>query len=120
MTINRLIQSKIKIFGNRKDLPNKILEIFQNIEESSCNNTNLILNIAFNYGFKNEEFLNLFNDYDFYYNKMKNNLEILSKKFKKDGIDYILIDQLDNPETSFLKTDYHLNENGHDEVFKKF
>ena len=51
---------------------------------------------------------------------MKNNLEILSKKFKKDGIDYILIDQLDNPETSFLKTDYHLNENGHDEVFKKF
>ena len=74
----------------------------------------------FNYGFKNEEFLNLFNDYDYYYNKMKNNLEILSKKFKKDGIDYILIDQLDNPETSFLKTDYHLNENGHDEVFKKF
>lgn len=74
----------------------------------------------FNYGFKNEEFLNLFNDYEYYYNKMKNNLEILSKKFKKDGINYILIDQLDNPKTSFLKTDYHLNENGHDEVFKKF
>ena len=51
---------------------------------------------------------------------MKNNLEILSKKFRTDGIDYILIDQLDNPKTSFLKTDYHLNENGHDEVFKKF
>ena len=74
----------------------------------------------FNFGFENEEFLNLFNDYEYYYNKMKNNLEILSKKFKKDGINYILIDQLDNPKTSFLKTDYHLNENGHDEVFKKF
>ena len=74
----------------------------------------------FNYGFENEEFLNLFNDYDYYYNKMKTNLEIISKKLKKDGIDYILIDQLENPERSFLKTDYHLNEIGHDEVFKKF
>ena len=51
---------------------------------------------------------------------MKTNLEIISKKLKKDGIDYILIDQLENPERSFLKTDYHLNEIGHDEVFKKF
>ena len=45
---------KIKIFGSRKNLPPKILEIFQNIEESSFNNTNLNLNIAFNYGFKDE------------------------------------------------------------------
>ena len=45
---------KIKIFGNRKNLPHKILKIFQNIEESSLNNQNLVLNIAFNYGFKNE------------------------------------------------------------------
>ena len=45
---------KIKIFGSRKNLPNKILEIFQNIEETSLNNKNLILNIAFNYGFKDE------------------------------------------------------------------
>ena len=50
---------------------------------------------------------------------MKNNLEIISKKLKKDGIDYILIDQLENPESSFLKTDYHLNEIGHNEVSKK-
>ena len=74
----------------------------------------------FNYGFENEEFLSLFNDYDYYYNKMQNNLEIISKKLKKDGIDYFLIDHFDNPERSFLKTDYHLNEIGHDEVFKKF
>ena len=73
----------------------------------------------FNFGFENEEFLNLLNDYDYYYNLMKNNLDIISKKLKKDGIDYILIDQLENPESSFLKTDYHLNEIGHDEVSKK-
>jgi len=74
----------------------------------------------FNYGLENQEFLSLFNDYDYYYNKMQNNLEIISKKLKKDGIDYFLIDHFDNPERSFLKTDYHLNEIGHDEVFKKF
>ena len=45
---------KIKIFGSKKNLPQKILEIFKNIEESSLNNKNLNLNIAFNYGFKNE------------------------------------------------------------------
>ncbi len=45
---------KINIFGSRKNLPNKILEIFKNIEKSSSNNKDLNLNIAFNYGFKNE------------------------------------------------------------------
>ena len=45
---------KIKIFGSRKNLPNKILEIFENIEKLSLNNKNLNLNIAFNYGFKDE------------------------------------------------------------------
>ncbi len=45
---------KIKIFGSRKNLPHKILEIFEKIEETSINNKNLYLNIAFNYGFKDE------------------------------------------------------------------
>ena len=56
-TFNDLVKEKgvkIKIFGSRKNLPPKILEIFQNIEETSFNNKNLILNIAFNYGFKDE------------------------------------------------------------------
>ena len=56
-TFNDLVKEKgvkIKIFGSRKNLPQKILEIFKNIEESSINNKNLNLNIAFNYGFKNE------------------------------------------------------------------
>ncbi len=56
-TFNDLVKEKgvkIKIFGSRKNLPHKILEIFRNIEESSLNNKNLVLNIAFNYGFKDE------------------------------------------------------------------
>ena len=56
-TLDDLVKEKgvkIKIFGSRKNLPNKLLEIFQNIEETSLNNKNLILNVAFNYGFKNE------------------------------------------------------------------
>ena len=56
-TLNDLVKEKgvkIKIFGSKKNLPQKILEIFKNIEESSLNNKNLNLNIAFNYGFKEE------------------------------------------------------------------
>jgi len=45
---------KINIFGSRKNLPNKILDIFENIEKLSLNNNTLNLNIAFNYGFKHE------------------------------------------------------------------
>ena len=45
---------KIKIFGNRDNLPEKIKEIFKNIEKVSINNNKLNLNIAFNYGFKDE------------------------------------------------------------------
>ena len=45
---------KIKIFGSRKNLPKKILDIFENIENLSLNNNTLNLNIAFNYGFKYE------------------------------------------------------------------
>ena len=45
---------KIKIFGSKKNLPKKILNIFENIENLSLNNNTLNLNIAFNYGFKHE------------------------------------------------------------------
>ena len=56
-TFNNLVQEKgvrVKIFGSRSKLPNKILEIFDNIENTSSNNKKLNLNIAFNYGFKDE------------------------------------------------------------------
>tara|TARA_X000000950_G_scaffold280800_1_gene376198 strand:+ start:11169 stop:11852 length:684 start_codon:yes stop_codon:yes gene_type:complete len=45
---------KIKIFGSREKLPIKIVKIFDSIESLSSNNKNLNLNIAFNYGFKEE------------------------------------------------------------------
>ncbi len=45
---------KINIFGSRHNLPKKIVEIFENIERNSSQNKTLILNIAFNYGFRNE------------------------------------------------------------------
>ncbi len=45
---------RIKIIGSREKLPKKISEIFKNIEVSSSNNSQLNLNIAFNYGFKDE------------------------------------------------------------------
>ena len=67
-TFNDLVQEKgvrVKIFGSRSKLPSKILEIFDNIENKSSNNKKLNLNIAFNYGFKDE---------------IKNLLKIASKK----------------------------------------
>ena len=45
---------KIKIFGSRENLPKKILDIFEEIENQSFHNKKLNLNIAFNYGFKDE------------------------------------------------------------------
>ena len=56
-TFSELIEDKgvnVKIFGSRKNLPKKILEIFDRIEKASSNNKKLNLNIAFNYGFKEE------------------------------------------------------------------
>ena len=56
-TFNELVEKKgvrIKIFGSRKNLPNKIIKIFNDIESLSLKNKNLNLNIAFNYGFKEE------------------------------------------------------------------
>ena len=56
-TFNDLIKEKgikIKIFGSRENLPKKIIDIFNNIEKISENNNQLNLNIAFNYGFKDE------------------------------------------------------------------
>ena len=55
--LNQLIEEKdikINIFGSKENLPKKIQDIFDKIEDISANNKSLILNIAFNYGFKNE------------------------------------------------------------------
>ena len=45
---------KINIFGSRENLPKKIIDIFEKAEKMSINNKILTLNLAFNYGFKEE------------------------------------------------------------------
>jgi undecaprenyl diphosphate synthase len=45
---------KIKIIGSKLNLPSKILKLIEHCEYETKNNNQLILNVAFNYGFKNE------------------------------------------------------------------
>ena len=45
---------KIKIIGSKLNLPIKILNLIDHCESETKNNNKLILNLAFNYGFKNE------------------------------------------------------------------
>jgi len=45
---------KINIIGSRNNLPNKILKLIQHCELETKMNNELYLNLAFNYGFKNE------------------------------------------------------------------
>ena len=45
---------KIKIIGSRLNLPSKILKLIDHCEYETKKNDKLILNLAFNYGFKNE------------------------------------------------------------------
>ncbi len=54
---NKIIEEKkvkINIIGSKKNLPNKILKLIDHCEYETHNNNELILNLAFNYGFKNE------------------------------------------------------------------
>ena len=45
---------KIKIIGSKLNLPTKILKLIDHCEYETCKNKKLILNLAFNYGFKDE------------------------------------------------------------------
>jgi undecaprenyl diphosphate synthase len=45
---------KINIIGSKFNLPNKILKLIDHCEYKTKGNTQLTLNLAFNYGFKNE------------------------------------------------------------------
>ena len=45
---------KIKIIGSRVNLPSKILKLIEHCEYETKYNNQLMLNLAFNYGFKNE------------------------------------------------------------------
>ena len=54
---NKIIDEKnvkIKIIGSRENLPKKIINLINHSEKSTFQNNKLILNLAFNYGFKYE------------------------------------------------------------------
>ena len=53
-TIIKEKKIKIRIFGIRDNLPKRIQDLFNKAEELTSNNKDLKLNIAFNYGFKDE------------------------------------------------------------------
>ena len=77
--ISRNNQVKIQVFGNINALPYKTKKIVQKIEKITKNNNPLILNIALNYGAKNELvdcFNNLLN------NKLKKNIKINEKSIR--------------------------------------
>ena len=77
-TFDDLIKNKgvkVNIFGSRQKLPNRIKEIFKTIENNSCANTSLNLNIAFNYGFK-EEIKNVL----YKFQNFKNTIDINDEK----------------------------------------
>ena len=81
---------KIKIFGSRKNLPKKIIEIFEKFENISSKNKSLDLNIAFNYGFKNE-IINVIKN-------IKNNKIINNKKKKKDIREFFYLGSTSDPD----------------------
>ena len=45
---------KVKVFGSRKNLPQKLIKILNKVEKETLNNKSMNLNLAFNYGFKEE------------------------------------------------------------------
>ena len=54
---NKIIDEKnvkIKIIGSRENLPKKIINLINHSEKCTFHNNKLILNLAFNYGFKYE------------------------------------------------------------------
>ena len=77
--ITRNNQVKIQVFGNINGLPNKTKKIVKKIQKITKNNNQLILNIALNYGAKNElvdSFNNLLNK------NVKNNMNITEKSIR--------------------------------------
>ena len=81
---------KIKIFGKRDNLPEKIKEIFNEAEKLTNKNTNLNLNLAFNYGFKDEIKQVLLN--------FKNNLNNINLDNDKDINSLFYLGNLPDPD----------------------
>ena len=74
-------KTRIKVIGSKKNLPNKILDLITHCESETKDNNVLFLNLAFNYGFKNEV------------------KQVLQKIIKNNSID---INNIDNINKLFL------------------
>ena len=74
---------RIKIFGFRDNLPSKLINIFDKAENISKDNKSLNLNIAFNYGFKEE-------------------IKMALTKYKKNSLNYNIENESDIKKLFFL------------------
>ena len=136
--IDELLKKKIKIniFGSRENLPSKIKKIFEKAENQTINNKSLNLNLAFNYGFKNE-IKNILQNFDKYKNDIDlenvnqiNNLfylgsisdpDILIRTGGYQRLSNFIMYNLTYTELFFTKTlwpDFTTKE--YDEILKKF
>ena len=55
--VDKIIETKLvklKVIGSKENLPEKILNLINHCEKQTYKNNNLYLNLAFNYGFKEE------------------------------------------------------------------
>ena len=76
---------KIKIIGEKNNLPKKIINILNGLEQETMNNNKLHLNIAFNYG-TDKELISIFNNI-VRENKIKNiNEEIIKQNMYLSNI----------------------------------
>jgi undecaprenyl diphosphate synthase len=66
---------KLNLIGNRSSIPPEVLKIFEHSESITRNNKSLILNIAFNYGSRQEMVDAVNRIIDFYYGKKKEEIK---------------------------------------------
>ena len=66
--------------------------------------------------YNEEEFADLENNYDYYFQSMKINIQEAKKIFKTNNINFKIIDNIKSSKDLFLLNNYHLNLIGHDNI----
>ena len=107
---------KLKVIGEKKNLSNKLLQLIDDVEQNSKYNTGMILNIAFNYGGK-DEILNAFKQMEvdkvlftkenvdkYLYTNESGNFDLLIRTSGEQRISNFLLWQIAYAEFYFTKT----------------
>lgn len=107
---------KLKVIGEKKNLSNKLLQLIDDVEQNSKYNTGMILNIAFNYGGK-DEILNAFKQMEvdkvlftkenvdkYLYTNESGNVDLLIRTSGEQRISNFLLWQIAYAEFYFTKT----------------